>query len=408
MKIWYWAAVGVVVAAFVVVAAVLAGCKGFWDLPTSTGGGGGTTTTTLSSGYFYVLDKSTSQVISYDISSGTLTLVGTPVAVPAPPIAIAVAPNDQFLYVSTITGGIYLYTISNGVLTLGNSSQDISPDPALAMQVDSTNSWLVETSGQGVLNAVPIVSTGANAGKLNTSAPNCSTQNIAPSIVCTVPLTGATIHQLTIAPNNQYVFVACATNGTEAFTFSAGSSNSSNPFGSVAYQTVGPVTNGTGSARSVAVDPSDRAVYVGEEGATSSGTSGGLRVFTIGTGGALAEVSGSPYASGGTGPYAVLPESSGDYVYVASWNGTSAGIITGFSVSDTNSTFSLTKLSSTASTGVEPMSLAEDSLDHFVLVESQGGNPSFDAYIFDTTTTGQLDLTNTSSTYAGIALAANH
>jgi 6-phosphogluconolactonase (cycloisomerase 2 family) len=214
---------------------------------------------------------------------------------------------------------------------------------------------------------------------------------------------------LAIAPNNQYVFVASATNGTEAFTFSAGSSNSSNPFGTGAYQTEGPVTNGTGSALSVAVDPSNRVLYVGEEGATGSGSSGGLRVFTIGTGGALAEVSsGSPYASGGTGPYAVLPESSGDYVYVASWNGTSAGIITGFSVSGNNSTFSLTKLSSTASTGVEPMSLAEDSDDHFVLVESQGGNPSFDAYIFDTTTAGQLDLTNTSSTYAGFSLAANH
>jgi 6-phosphogluconolactonase (cycloisomerase 2 family) len=397
MKSRYWAALGVVIAAFVVVAAVLNGCKGFWDLPSSTGGGG-TTTTTLSSGYFYVLDKSTSQVITYDISSGTLTLVGSPITVPATPIAITVAPNDQFLYVSTITGGIYLYTISNGNLTLGNSSLAIDSDPALAMQVDSTNSWLVETSGQGTLNAVPIVS---STGKLNSSSPNCANN----SVVCTVPLTGATIHQLAIAPNNQYVFVACATDGTEAFSFSAGSSN---PFGSGAYATEHPVTNTTGSALSVAVDPSDRALYIGEEGATGSGSSGGLRVFTIGTGGALAEVSGSPYSSGGTGPYATLPISAGDYVYVASWNSTSAGIITGFSVSDSNSTFSLTKLSETASTGVEPMSLVEDSDDHFVLAENSGGSPYFDAYIFDTTTAGQLDLTNSSSSYAGIALAANH
>jgi hypothetical protein len=54
------------------------------------------------------------------------------------------------------------------------------------------------------------------------------------------------------------------------------------------------------------------------------------------------------------------------------------------------------------------MSLVEDSDDNFVLAENSGGSPSFDAYIFDTTTAGQLDLTNSSSSYAGIALAANH
>lgn len=372
---------------------VLSGCSGFWDLPPSNGGG--TTSTTLSSGYFYVLDVTTSQVISYNIVSGTLTLVGT-ATVPSAPIAITVAPNDQFLYVSTLSGGIYLYTISSGILTLGNSSQAITSDPAVAMQVDSTDSWLVETSGQGTLNAVPIVSA---SGQLNSSAPICTNQ----SAICTVPLTGATIHQLAIAPNNKYIFTACATNGTEAFAFSAGSTN---PFGSGSYATELPFTNGTGASLSVAVDPSNRALYVGET--ATSGSGGGLRVFTIGTNGALDEVSGSPYSSGGTGPYAILPKSTNDYVYVASWNGTSAGIVTGFSISTSNSTFSLTKLSNTVSTGIKPMSLVEDKNDNFVLAESSGGSPNFDAYIFDTTTAGQLDLTNTSSTYAGAALAANH
>jgi 6-phosphogluconolactonase (cycloisomerase 2 family) len=374
-------------------AAFLAGCSGFWDAPASSTT---TTTTTLSSGYFYVLDQSTAQVYTYYIDAGALTSVGS-IAVPYTPIAITVSPNNYFLYVSTLQG-IYVYTISGGVLTLGNSSQAITSDPAVAMQVDATDSWLVETSGTDTLNAVPIDSSN---GDLNSSSATCSNN----SVVCSVSLTGATIHQLVIAPNNKYVFVAAATDGTQAFDFTAGNSN---PFGSASgpYVTKNPVTKTTGSALSVAVDPSNRLLYIGEADAgTSSG--GGLRVFTISTSGALAEVSGSPYASGGSGPYAILPKSTNDYVYVANWKGTSTGNITGFSISDSNSTYSLTKLSGNVSTGVEPRSLVEDNKGNFVLAESSGGNPYLSAYFFDTTTAGQLDLTITSTSYAGIALAAN-
>ena len=114
-------------------------CSGFWNAPalrTTT-----TTTTTLSSGYFYVLDQATAQVYSYSIDAGVPTPVGS-IAVPYTPITITVSPNNNFLYVSTLQG-IYVYTISSGVLTLGNSSQAITSDPAVAMQVDATYSWLV-------------------------------------------------------------------------------------------------------------------------------------------------------------------------------------------------------------------------------------------------------------------------
>ncbi len=396
MKSLHWAAVGMIVTA------ALAGCKGFWDLPASSGGTT-TTSTDLSSGHFYILDSSTNEIVSYYINAGTLTLAGT-VAVPTGSIAITVAPNDQLLYVSTLEG-IYLYTISNGLLTEGNSSQPITNDPAVAMQVDATNSWLVETSGTGTLSAIPIITTGSTIGQLNSSRGNCPGQSTV-SVVCTVPLTGSTVHQLAISPNNQYIFVACATNGTEAFGFDDASNG--NPFGSASYGTITPITNnGTGAALSVAVDPTNRVLYVGEAAAVNS--SGGLRVFTIGTSGALAEISGSPYSSGGVGPHAILPIADGDDVYVANWTGsTSAGNITGFSISNANSTFSLTALSNPVKTGAEPNALVQDSDGNFVLAVNAGGGPNFDAYFFDTTTEGQLDLTITSTAYAGTALAANH
>jgi 6-phosphogluconolactonase (cycloisomerase 2 family) len=156
----------------------------------------------------------------------------------------------------------------------------------------------------------------------------------------------------------------------------------------------------------VAVDPSNRLLYIGEADAVSS--SGGLRAFTIGSGGALTEITGSPLASGGTGPRAILPKSTGDYVYVANWSGTSTGNITGFEIAADGSSYSLTQLSSSVSTGIEPVGLVEDSSDQFVLAVSEGGSPYLDAYYFDTSTAGQLDTTITSSAFATMGIASQH
>ena len=136
MRTRYWA--------YLAMAALcLAGCKGFWDAPASSGGGGGKTT--LSSGDIYVINVATSKVAGLYVNSGTLTVLpGSPYTLSAAPIAITVAPNNAFLYVSTL-GGIFVYSVntSTGELSIGNSGTPISQDPATSMQVDSTNSWLV-------------------------------------------------------------------------------------------------------------------------------------------------------------------------------------------------------------------------------------------------------------------------
>ena len=361
---------------------LLAGCKGFWNPVSSSTTT--TTTTTLSSGYFFILDTATSQLISYDIVSGTLTQVAS-YAVESTPIAMAMAPNGDFLYVSTI-GGIYVYTIASGALTLGNSSSGITLDPATAMRVDSSDSWLVESSGAGTLNAIPIVST--------TGASNGSQQQVA--------LSATAVNQLVFSANNAYVFAALGSSGTEEFSFK---SSSSTPLSTSATASIG--LKGS-SALSVAVDPSDRLVYVGETAVTSGSNSGGLRAFSLNvTTGALSEISVSPLSSGGLGPYSILPKSTGDYVYVANWTGqSSSGNITSFEITASGSSYTLTKLSSTAATGIRPMSLAEDSTGDFVLAVCSGGSPYFDAYIFDSTTAGQLDTTLTSSSYAAASVVA--
>jgi hypothetical protein len=128
----------------------LTGCKGFWDALPSTGSGT-TTTTTLTSGYFYVLNVASNQLAGLYVSAGTLSVIPNCTSsctfdLGAAPLAVAVSPNNAFLYVSTL-GGIFVYSInsSTGQLTLASTSGAISSDPAVSMQVDSTNSWLVES-----------------------------------------------------------------------------------------------------------------------------------------------------------------------------------------------------------------------------------------------------------------------
>ena len=394
MKSVKWAALGLVLAA------LLVGCKGFWDLPASTGTTG-TTPTTLSSGVFYVLNQTTKQIAAYTISSGTLeNVTGSPYALSAAPTSIAVAPGGEFLYVGTVNG-IYLYTIgSGGTLTLENSAP-ISTDIPGAMVVNG--SWLVDAFSNGngsvQLDAIPInSSTGAYTG--SGGAPPFQTFNIA----------SAAVHQMVLSPDGANLFVALGLGGTIAVPFTSGNSN---PLGGTAKTIT--LANSGGSALSVAVDPSStpRLFYIGETLANSAANSGGLRVFNYSSlsSGTLTQATGSPIASGGLAPSAILPIAGGEYVYVANGLGTSAsGNIAWFPITASGTTYTVAT-GSTIAAGIQPASLAEDSDDNFVLAVSTAvdvsGNFDLEAY---TMSSGALTSAITSSTgtdpVGAVAIAA--
>ena len=361
---------------FILLAAamLLAGCSGFWNAPAST-----TTTTvtktTLSSGVFYVLNQTTKQLVAYYISTGTLEQVsGSPYSLSSAPNCIAIAPGGGFLYIGTVSG-IYLYTIgSDGALTIGNGGAVISSDIASAMQV--SGSWLIDAfspaAGSVQLDAIPInASTGAYTG----TGPE-------PSQAFNV--TSASIAQMALSPDGTNLFVALGAGGTIVVPFTTGNSN---PLGSTA-SVISPANSG-GSALSVAVDPTDRLFYIGETLAVSS--SGGLRVFnysSLGTGTPRAvptQITGSPIASGGLSPHAILPIASGGYVYVANGQGnTGSGNVTWFPISVSGTTYTIAA-GSHINAGIVPMGLAEDSDDNFVLAISNGGStasgdPDLEAY----------------------------
>jgi hypothetical protein len=128
------------------------------------------------------------------------------------------------------------------------------------------------------------------------------------------------------------------------------------------------------------VDPTNRLFYIGETQAVSA--SGGLRIFnysSLGTGTPRSnptQITGSPIASGGLSPNAILPIASGQYVYVANGQGlTGSGNIAWFPISASGTTYTIAA-GSNITAGVVPMSLAEDSDDNFVLAVSNGGSTS--------------------------------
>jgi hypothetical protein len=371
-------------------ATLLAGCAGFWKLPASTTTTT-TTTTTLSSGVFYVLNQTTKQIAAYYISTGTLEQIsGSPYNLSSAPTSIAIAPGGGFLYVGTVSG-IYLYAIgSGGALTIGNGGTVISSDIPAAMEV--SGSWLIDTfsaaTGSVQLDAIPInASTGAYTG----SGPEPSQAfNVANALAI----------QMALSPDGTNLFVALQSGGTIVVPFTTGNAN---PLGSQA--TVVPVATNGGSALSVGVDPTNRLFYIGETLAVSD--SGGLRIFSyssLGTGSprsAPTQITGSPIASGGLSPNAILPIASGEYVYVANGQGTSgSGNITWFPISVSGTTYTIAAGSHIAA-GVVPAGLAEDNEDNFVLAVSNGGSTSSGDPDLEGFTISSGALTANIATYTG-------
>jgi hypothetical protein len=378
------------------------GCGDFWQAPTSTTTTGTCTTncTTATSGDFYILNAGTTpQIVGDTIVAGTLTAIsGSPWALEGTPYSLAIAPNGSFLIVGT-TSGVFAYPITNDVL---GTAVVVSTDQAYALQVDATDSWLIEaipgTAGI-TIGAVPINSaTGANNGSEQTVSFTVTNAAVQPN-------------RMVISQDNLHIFVALGAGGTIVVPFNPGVTAGANPLASKA--TIVPVANASGSALSVAVDPSTtpRLFYIGETLA-SGGTTGGLRVYNYSSLGTttLTQATGSPIASGGLAPNFILPITSGEYVYVANGTGSStAGNVTGFTITSSGaSTPTYTVATDTATAaGVQPLGLAEDSTSTFVFAVGSLGSPFFDAYTFDSTSLGQLDSQITSTTSSGsIAIVA--
>ena len=339
-------------------------------------GTGTCSSTSSSSGNFYILNSNS--IAGYSMNANSLTSISGSSFTVTGASSVAMAPSGGFLYVASIGSGITLYTItSTGALTPGAV---IDYDTvAQAIQVDPSGKWLLDASSTGELRAIPITSSGTLDSSRSIEAQ---------------AMAGTAVQQMAITPNGALVAVALGSTGTQLFGFTSGNASPLGA-GSTAIRTW---NTSAGSAISVAMDPQNRLLYIGEIAAfpSSSTNSGALRVFTI-SGNSVTEFTyTTPYASGGLAPHVILPNASGTYVYAANGTGpTSAGNITGFAVTTTALT-----TGSTVAAGAQPAGLAEDSTHSWVFEVGSSGSPYFDAYTFDASTTGQLDSQFTSTSAA--------
>jgi 6-phosphogluconolactonase len=115
-------------------------------------------------------------------------------------------------------------------------------------------------------------------------------------------------------------------------------------------------------------------------------------VYSIGTGGHLVPVSGSPFATG-NGASDVAIDNTGKYVYAAN---RTDGTVSGFSIGTGGK---LTALSgSPYASGTQVGSLTTERSGKYLLAAAAGGSADLTMYIFDATTAGALNKVTSTTT----------
>jgi 6-phosphogluconolactonase len=360
------------------------GCDFF--VPQTSSGGGASNT----GDYIYVGNGNNRFIAGFSLSSsGSLSvLTNSPYNNGVAVISSAIAPGNRFLYAGT-TSGIFIYAINgDGSITVQNggniAAQDVVPT---AMQVDSTGGYLLAAgvSTSFTTQAIAIYQIDSTTGLLTavtgSPLPLYTGKASTPTVL--------TPTAILITPNNSFVYVSLASLGVQILTLGSGGALSA---GSVAAilppfpTSTSPADYGLGS------DPSSKFLFVGEFNT-------GLRVLSIGSNGALTEVSGSPY-SVGTGPTGVILDPTGSYVYVANKGSNS---ISGFTLTAASGLLTPISGSPFSSGGQLPIALVNDNSKKYLAVINSGsngstGNSDLQLFKFDTTTNGKLDPVATATT----------
>ena len=340
--------------------------------------------------YIYVGNGNNALIAGFGVSTtGALSVLNnSPYNNGVAAKSLAVTPANTFLYAGT-TNGIYAYSIgSDGSIAVLNNGTAVAQDVvATFMQVDSTGNYLLAagvsttTAAQtigiytidtttGLVTAVP----GSPVGLYTGSA-------TAPTVVAP---TG-----MLITPNNSYVYVSLGSLGVQVLTLGTGGALTAGnaptflpPIGT----SISPADGGLAS------DPNSAFLFVAE-------INTGLRVLTIGTGGSLREVAGSPYAVG-TGPKGVALDTTGSYVYVANFGSNN---ISAFALTAASGKLTAIAGSPFASGGQMPLALINDNQKKYLAVINSGsngstGNSDLQLFSFDATTDGKLDPVSTATT----------
>jgi len=360
---------------------MLTGCGGFFVPPDNSGGGGGGGGGGTTTARVYVTNEGTGTVSGYSIGDSKLTAVpNSPVTLGFIPLAAVVSPNNSFLYIAG-PASISVYAInSDGSLTAQNNgvvisvaSMDVSPDGKWLFGLDLTRNTVdlfqIDSSSGG-LTPVTAASYDALTGTINPQ-------------------------MLKVSPAGNLIFCALGNGGERIFTFDTTSGQLAD------YHQTLTFNNSTTSDNALAIDSTASYLYIAR-----SGTNGGVAVYSIGAGGVLNSVAGSPFASGSR-PFSIVLDKTGKYLYVANRTDST---ISAYSIGTGSA---LTAVSgSPFGAGQQVISLGIDPGGTYLLAGANGGDPDLAMYSFDATTPGKLNLATSVATdtdpAAVVAIAVTH
>jgi len=363
------------------------GCGNFFVYP------GSLTGTSSTGDYVYVANGTTESLAGFAVGTGTLTAIsGLPLSLGFAPTAVAVNPANTIVFVAGnngVNGFINTYSIGTGGVLSLMTSNNLGSGSEVSIDVSPDGDWLVGLDANGPLVNEAIVdeyainlTSGALTLQTNTGGVYTYTGSSIPTLVP---------RSIKFAPSEGFVFVAEGTAGDLVFPFSAGT-----------FSTPQTLIFGAASSTSdnaLAVNSGSSYLYIAR-----SGTGGGLAVYTVGSGGALNEVTGSPLTAGNQ-PFSVLVNKAGTDVYVANQVDST---ISAYSIASSGAVAALSP--ATYTTVAASRALVIDNSGDYLLAIANGGNPDLSLYsysstaepVFSTSTSTGTDPTNP------VAIAATH
>ncbi len=341
------------------------GCGPFFITPTNSGGGTGGG---ANGNVTYVVNTVTNTVSGFTVGTGTLTNApGMPFQLGYTPQAEVVTIPNTVLYVAG-PGAIYAYFInSDGSLSVPAAGAAQVIIFVLSMDVTPDGNWLIALDG---------TTTQLDIYQINKSTGGLALTSTVPF---SIPNTQVLPKMVRVAPNGQLIFASLGTGGDLAFTFNTVTG------AAVLSQTLAPISTQT-SENGLAIDSTSTHLYIAR-----SGLNGGLAEYTIGTGGVLTPVTGSPFAAGAQ-PLAVALDPTNTYAYVA--NGTDA-TISGYTVGNG---VGVPLAGSPYASGASVRALTLDKTGKYLLDVAFAGAPDLTMYSIGATAAGVLNQTSSSAT----------
>ncbi len=218
------------------------------------------------------------------------------------PLAIAISPNGEYLYVvnnndTTDTGGISGYTIGQGgaltAIALGTLTTGDEPD---GIAISPNGEYLYVTNQ------------GSSTGENGISGYTIGQGGALTAITSGTTMTGDSPIEIAISPNGDHRYAtnssSTGANGISGYTIGTG--------GALTAISSGTTTT-AGIPADLAFSPNGDYLYV----TISSGTTStdGISAYTIGTGGALTAITAGTFTAG-DGPTGIAISPNGDYLYV--------------------------------------------------------------------------------------------